>query len=77
MLENNILFIKGEYIKLGQLLKYLNFIKSGADAKTYLLSNEIFINGIKENRRGRKIFYGDKILIENNKYFIMEKKKWV
>lgn len=74
MSENNNFFIKGKYIKLGQLLKYFDFISSGAEAKEYLLSNKILINGIHENRRGKKIFYGDEILIKNKKYFIMEKK---
>lgn len=74
MSENNNVFIKGEYIKLGQLLKYLNLIASGAEAKEYLLLNEIFINGIKDSRRGKKIFNGDQILIQDTKYFIVEKK---
>ncbi|MEF9984752.1 MAG: RNA-binding S4 domain-containing protein [Malacoplasma sp.] len=73
-MSEDIFFIIGEYIKLGQLIKCLNFINSGAEAKYYLNDKKVYVNGILENRRGKKIFNGDEIIIENKKIRIMEKK---
>lgn len=62
--------IKTEYITLGQLLKYLSIIGSGGEVRIYLLHNVIFLNGELENRRGKKIYPGDKVLIESVVYQI-------
>lgn len=56
--------INTDYITLGQLLKYCSIIYSGAMAKEYLSSNEVLVNGEKEERRGRKLYPGTKILVE-------------
>lgn len=62
--------IKTEYITLGQLLKYVNIINSGAEAKAFLQENYIIVNGEKENRRGRKIYPGYVVEFDNIKYVI-------
>lgn len=51
--------LKNEYITLGQLLKHLNIIVNGADAKAFLADNDCWINGEPDYRRGRKIRNGD------------------
>ena len=51
--------IEGEYIKLGQLLKFVSIIDNGSYAKFFLQENEVLVNGEKEDRRGRKIYKGD------------------
>ena len=43
--------ITTEYITLGQFLKFVGIIRSGAMAKDYILSNEIVVNGEIETRR--------------------------
>lgn len=53
--------ISSEYIKLGQLLKYATIISSGAMAKQFLEENEVKVNGVQDNRRGRKIYPGDTV----------------
>lgn len=53
--------IKDEYIKLGQLLKAAGIADTGLDAKDMILSGEIFVNGNPEQRRGRKLYPGDKV----------------
>lgn len=48
--------IHTEYIKLGQLLKMINEIGNGAEAKAYLDEFDVYVNDELENRRGRKIY---------------------
>lgn len=60
--------ITTEYITLGQLLKFVGIIRSGAMAKDYIMTNKILVNGENEDRRGRKLYKGYIILINNNEY---------
>ena len=62
--------INTEYITLGQFLKMINIISSGGEAKYYLLENDCFVNDELENRRGRKLYPNDKIIINNIEYLI-------
>lgn len=48
-------------ITLGQLIKLLNLVESGADVKAFLGTTSVLVNGEPENRRGRKLFIGDKV----------------
>lgn len=57
--------IKDEYITLSQLLKNLDYIQSGGQAKFYLAENPVLLNGETENRRGKKLYPGDVVVIEN------------
>ncbi|MFP4286225.1 MAG: S4 domain-containing protein YaaA [Candidatus Izemoplasmataceae bacterium] len=50
--------INTEYITLGQLLKYLNIASSGGDIKMILATTKVLVDGKLENRRGRKIYPG-------------------
>lgn len=60
--------ITTEYITLGQLLKFVGIIRSGALAKEFLASNIIYVNGEEENRRGKKLYKGDIINIKSINY---------
>jgi S4 domain protein YaaA len=64
--------ISTEYITLGQLLKMTDIITSGAQAKFAVKELKIFVNGEKEDRRGRKLYPGDIVKVEN-KVFKVEK----
>lgn len=64
------IIIHSESINLGQFLKYSGVISNGGEAKIFLSENDIKVNGVAEDRRGRKLFFGDLIEINNNKYFI-------
>lgn len=59
------------FITLTQFLKYHDFISSGGQAKFFLLKEEIFVNGQREERRGRKLYPGDEVRI-SGKTFIVE-----
>ena len=54
--------ISTEYITLGQVLKISNVIASGGQAKEYLKTAVVSVNGVSDNRRGRKLYPEDKIV---------------
>lgn len=62
--------IKDTYITLGQFLKSVDLVSTGGETKSFLLENEILVNNIKENRRGRKLYKNDIIEISKIGYKI-------
>ncbi len=64
------ILIKTEYINLGQFLKFTNIVENGSLAKIYISENEILVNNEIENRRGRKLYDGYILVIDNIKYQI-------
>lgn len=53
-----------EFITLGQLLKKLDLVSTGGQAKFFLEEHNIYVNGQEDRRRGRKVVPGDQIEIE-------------
>jgi ribosome-associated protein len=53
--------IRGEMIRLGQLLKLADFVDSGGEARDLLENEEVLVNGERETRRGRQLHPGDVI----------------
>ena len=62
--------INTEYITLGQFLKLADIIQSGGEAKSFLAQNKVEIDGISDNRRGRKLRGGEIIEILGQKFVI-------
>ena len=62
--------IRNDYITLGQFMKLTDFIQSGGEAKAALQELEITVNGVVENRRGRKLYSGDQVVIEGHAFLI-------
>lgn len=58
--------IKDAYIKLGQALKLAGLAGSGVDAKFMIEDGMVTVNGKVELRRGRKVYPGDVIGLEEN-----------
>ncbi|RSL29792.1 S4 domain-containing protein YaaA [Salibacterium salarium] len=56
--------IETEFITLGQLLQEAGIIDSGGMAKWFLSEFEVFVNGELEQRRGKKLYHGAEIEIE-------------
>lgn len=56
--------IDDAFITLGQFLKHADIISSGGMAKPFLMEYPIEVNSEPENRRGRKLYPGDTIEIE-------------
>jgi ribosome-associated protein len=55
--------IRGEMIRLGQLLKLAGVVDSGAEIKTFLVSQPAVVNGEREMRRGRQLHRGDLVQV--------------
>lgn len=51
--------IRDEFIKLGQAMKLSGLSMSGSEAKEEIIGGKVFVNGEKEERRGRKLYRGD------------------
>jgi len=46
-------------MKLDQFLKWKNLVSSGGEAKNFIKSGSVKVNGVIETRRGRKLNKGD------------------
>jgi len=55
--------IRGEVIRLGELLKLAGVVGTGGEAKLLLASEEVRVNGEPESRRGRQLHAGDEVLV--------------
>ncbi|HAQ57351.1 MAG TPA: S4 domain-containing protein YaaA [Acholeplasmatales bacterium] len=55
--------ITTEYITLGQLLKFAAVLQSGGEVKSFLAEVRVTVNDEPENRRGRKLYPGDRITV--------------
>ena len=62
--------IKTEYIKLGQFLKFSGIVSMGSECKDFIDDNCIKVNSNDEKQRGKKLFPGDLIEINGEKYLI-------
>ena len=51
-------------IRLGQLLKLVDAVPTGAQVKDVLLSGAVTVNGEPEERRGRQLRAGDVVAVE-------------
>lgn len=61
--------IHSEYIKLDQFLKLAGCVPTGGMAKALLQDGIVRVNGEQEERRGRKLYPGDKVEVEGNGTF--------
>lgn len=55
--------IRGETIRLGQLLKLTGLAADGGEAKALLASGGVRVNGEREERRGRQLHPGDVVAV--------------
>ena len=60
-----IIYLRDEFIKLGQALKAAGFVESGVEAKEVIQDAKVFVNGEVDTRRGRKLYEGDVVSFEN------------
>ncbi|MGG4035749.1 S4 domain-containing protein YaaA [Paenibacillus cisolokensis] len=57
-------YIHTEYITLGQFLKLSECIDTGGQAKPFLQERSVAVNEEPDNRRGRKLYPGDRVDVE-------------
>jgi ribosome-associated protein len=62
--------IRGESIRLGQLLKLAGIIDSGSEVKALLAVQPALVNGQSEDRRGRQLHVGDTVVIGEHELYI-------
>ena len=62
--------IQTEYIKLGQFLKFSGIITNGGEAKELLEEGLVFVNNKVEMARGKKLYPGDIVIFNEEKYII-------
>ena len=71
MVQKSIKLRKDEpFITLGILLKITGVIDTGGQAKFFLSENTVLVNGEEENRRGRKLYHGDLIQVQDKSFLI-------
>jgi len=58
--------IRGDTIRLGQLLKLAGLAESGGDARALVEDGAVRVNGEVETRRGRQLHPGDEIALGND-----------
>ncbi len=68
-------FIKDEFIKLGQALKLAGLVDSGLDAKIEITDGHVLVNGEKEDRRGRKLYDGDEVTYDGTSFVVRSPEK--
>ena len=62
--------IYSDYITLGQFLKLADIIQTGGEAKSFLADHKIKIDGVLDNRRGRKLRGGEIVEVLGQTYEI-------
>jgi ribosome-associated protein len=55
--------IRGDMIRLGQLLKLADVVDSGGEARDLLAEEAVLVNGEPETRRGRQLHPGDVVSV--------------
>ncbi len=63
--------LREEYIKLGQALKAANLAEDGVDAKYKIQDGLVKVNGKVDTRRGRKLYAGDVVAVEEEQIYIV------
>lgn len=67
-------YIKDEFIKLGQALKLAGIVDSGVEAKYGIEEGKASVNGETDTRRGRKLYPDDIVEYEGQKITIKQKR---
>jgi ribosome-associated protein len=55
--------IRGDMIRLGQLLKLAGVVDTGGELKALLAETDVLVNGELEDRRGRQLHDGDVVTV--------------
>ncbi|MEQ8473722.1 MAG: RNA-binding S4 domain-containing protein [Marinoscillum sp.] len=55
-----------DYIQLNDLMKVLNWVASGGEAKQHILEEQVLVNGNVEMRIRRKLKAGDTVSFGSN-----------
>jgi ribosome-associated protein YbcJ (S4-like RNA binding protein) len=73
MVKATFITITDNFITLGQLLKLTKTIVNGGQARSFLTTNNVLVNNTLENRRGKKLYSGDSVMIHDKQFVIKTK----
>lgn len=66
-------FIRDDFIKLGQALKLAGLVESGVEAKEVVQDGLVRVNGEVDTRRGRKLVVDDEVFFDGNSFVIQKR----
>lgn len=67
------LFIRDDFIKLGQALKLAGLVESGVEAKEVIQDGLVKVNGEVDTRRGKKLVVDDEVSFDGNSFVVKSK----
>lgn len=67
------LFIRDDFIKLGQALKLAGLVESGVEAKEVIQGGLVKVNGEIDTRRGKKLVVDDEVSFDENTFVVKSK----
>lgn len=73
-MEDKQITIDRPFITLGQLLKEEGIIPTGGAAKWYLKENQVLVNGEPDDRRGRKLYPDDQVVLPDYSTLVIKAK---
>ena len=73
-MEDKQITIDRPFITLGQLLKEEGIIPTGGAAKWYLKENQVLVNGEPDDRRGRKLYLDDQVVLPDYPTLVIKAK---
>lgn len=65
-----VITIRDEFIKLGQAMKLAGMVDSGVEAKIVIQDGLVAVNGVIDDRRGRKLYSGDIVTYKGESFQI-------
>lgn len=63
--------LSGPYITLQHALKSVGLISTGGSVKWFLQEENVTVNGVREQRRGRKLYEGDIVACSGEELLIV------
>jgi ribosome-associated protein len=62
--------IRGDTIRLGQLLKLAGVVGAGGELKAFLADQPVLVNGEPDARRGRQLHPGDTVVVAGEELLV-------
>lgn len=62
--------INKSFVTITQLLKYFGYVGSGGEVKYFLMDNKVLLNNNEVTERKKKLYDGDIVIVDNDKYII-------
>ncbi|MDE7208133.1 MAG: RNA-binding S4 domain-containing protein [Lachnospiraceae bacterium] len=67
------IYIRDDFIKLGQALKLAGLVESGVEAKEVIQDGLVKVNGVIDTRRGKKLVADDEVSFDGNSFVVKKR----